>query len=690
MISPASVEGWCATNRAVLGPLRPRRLFCVTNSCLPTTKSDTPQSSLRLPESLFADELWRALVESASTWSSRSAGRAVCSRPTGRHRGFPAVEMVGSLVYDLTVPEHRERMQDAIRRVFELGEMVDVEVQGARVQRWYACRVTPVTRGGTPVAALAISSDITVRKESEQALRAEHDRARQYLAVAGAILVTLDSDGVVTLVNQMGCDVLGYRADEIVGKRWFEHFVPERLRKTVQAEFAKLIAGEITELPEAFENPIVNWAGEERLISWRNTVLRGDDGQIVATLSSGEDITRRRQAELALQQAHDELELRVAERTQELARANKLLREDIAKREQVERELRESEEQFRAIADATPIPIMISRNRDGLILYGNQQLGEVAGRPVSELVGMTTPDFYHDPADREAVLAEIQSAGYVRNREIRTLVPGGALSWILLSARPITYRGEPAMLSGLLDITRRKAYEEQLRHDRRLLRRLLDLNERDRQLVAYEIHDGIVQEMTGALMFYEAARHGLPAHLTEACNNLDQGIHLLRESIHEARRLIDGLRPAVLEEEGIVAAVEHLATDMAQISNLAIQVEHNVKFSRIAPTLEMAIYRMVQEGLNNVWQHSGASEAYVALLQEEDRLKIIVRDRGTGFDPHKVQKKRYGLAGVRERARLLGGSATIESTPGTGTTIEVELPLTDVLLPQDEPLLDED
>jgi len=639
---------------------------------------------------LFADELWRALVGSAFdlvfavdvTYTVLFANRSV--------PGWHVDEFPGRRAHELVVDEQRDDARQLLDRVFQQGETLEIEVQDARVHRWYSCRVTPVARDGRVIAAVIIASDVTEKKKAEQALRHEHDRARQYLAVAGVILVTLDRQGCVTLVNQMGCDVLGRRADEILGKDWFDHFVPERLRGTVRPVFDDLIAGRLTELPERYENPIVTCTGEERLIDWRNTVLRDDDGEIMATLSSGEDITERRRAEEQLLAAHDELERRVAERTQELAHANRLLREDIVKREQVEQELRESEEQFRAIADATPIPIMISRNSDGLIRYGNQRLAEVAGMPLPELLGLRTPDFYFDPLERESVLAEIQSQGYVRNREIRARMRDESPAWILFSASPITYRGEPAMLAGLLDITKRKAYEEQLRSERRLLRRLLDLNERDRQLIAYEIHDGIVQDMTGTLLFLEAAKHAVPTELKGAGENLDQSVRLLRGSIREARRLIDGLRPPVLDEAGLVPAIENLAAEMGQTAKLSVHVSHNVQFDRIAPTLEMAIFRIVQEGLNNVWQHSGANEAEVKLVQKGERIRMTIRDEGVGFEPQKVRKKRYGLAGVRERARLLGGTARIDSAPGKGTQIDVVLPLTDVLLPEVEPLPEEE
>ena len=235
------------------------------------------------------------------------------------------------------------------------------------------------------------------------------------------------------------------------------------------------------------------------------------------------------------------------------------------------------------------------------------------------------------------------------------------------------------------DIAKRHKVEESLRAERRLLKRLLDLNARDRQLIAYEIHDGIVQDMTGALMFLEAASYEMSEESERARENVLGCIKLLRESLDEARRLIDGLRPPVLDEAGLVAAVENLVAEIAINANIAVELDVQVTFDRIAPTLEMAAYRIVQEGLNNVRQHSGSKKARVRLKQKDGRIEVSIRDWGAGFDPASVGKKRYGLVGVRERARLLGGTADIESVIGKGTRVTVELPLTDVLLPDEPP-----
>ena len=139
-----------------------------------------------------------------------------------------------------------------------------------------------------------IFRDITLRSTAEAARRKEKERAEQYLDVAGVILRVLDQSGAVTLINRKGSEILGYGEEEIVGKNWFEHFVPERLRKEVREVFARLLAGQDVEY---YENPITTRSGEERTIAWHNTLIKDEHGRIIAALSSGEDVTARKRAE---------------------------------------------------------------------------------------------------------------------------------------------------------------------------------------------------------------------------------------------------------------------------------------------------------------------------------------------------------------------------------------------------------
>ncbi|HEY9245891.1 MAG TPA: PAS domain S-box protein, partial [Candidatus Methanoperedens sp.] len=137
------------------------------------------------------------------------------------------------------------------------------------------------------------------RKRAEEELKKERDKARKYLDIAGVIIVAIDADQKITLINKKCSEVLGYGEREIIGKNWFDTFIPERARDEVKAIFEKLMAGEI-ESVEYFENPVLTGRGEERLIAWHNTILNDEDGNIAGTLSSGEDITEHKETEKRL------------------------------------------------------------------------------------------------------------------------------------------------------------------------------------------------------------------------------------------------------------------------------------------------------------------------------------------------------------------------------------------------------
>ena len=203
------------------------------------------------------------------------------------------------------------------------------------------------------------------------------------------------------------------------------------------------------------------------------------------------------------------------------------------------------------------------------------------------------------------------------------------------------------------DITLRKIAEEQVRLEQQSLRRTLDIQERERRLIAYDIHDGLVQYLTGALMHLESFAASAYAAPGDAPPDYDRGIDLLREALAEGRRLISGLRPPILDERGIVAALEYLVSEVRpEIPQ--IEFMNNTQFGRLTPAIEVAIFRIAQEAITNVRLHSGAQRAQVELVQHDEWVRLVVRDWGRGFDPATVQEERFGLQGIRQRARLLG------------------------------------
>ena len=133
----------------------------------------------------------------------------------------------------------------------------------------------------------------------------------------------------------------------------------------------------------------------------------------------------------------------------------------------------------------------------------------------------------------------------------------------------------------------------------------------------------------------------------------------------------------MLDELGIVEAVEYLVYEHRKEGGPEIEFDHDLACGRLAPPLESAIFRIVQESLQNACRHSRSDRIHVALGKRDDRIHIDVRDWGIGFNVDGVAEQRFGLQGIRERVRLLDGQVTIESAPAKGTHISVELPLID-------------
>jgi len=202
--------------------------------------------------------------------------------------------------------------------------------------------------------------------------------------------------------------------------------------------------------------------------------------------------------------------------------------------------------------------------------------------------------------------------------------------------------------------------------EQRRLRYVLELYERDRKLVGFEIHDGFIQEATAALLALQAY-DTLQEVDPRARETHAQALRLLQEAIAEARRLISGLRPVILEDFGVVAAIENLIQTARTKTGLDIEWLHHVYFDRLTPPLEAAIFRIAQESLTNASRHSKSRRVRVELAQQADRACITVQDWGCGFDLQATNADRYGLQGIWERARLFGGKASIQSAPGKGT-----------------------
>jgi PAS domain S-box-containing protein len=354
-----------------------------------------------------------------------------------------------------------------------------------------------------------VFQDITERKLADAAIRMERDRAQQYLDIADVILLALDLDGRISLINRKGCAMLGWEESELLGRDWIETCLPERIKPTLRGAFNNLLGGDLSYI----ENPVLTKSGEERMIGWHNSLLRDEEGRVIGTLSSGEDITERRRAESRL---------------------------------------------------------------------------------------------HH--------------------------------------------------LSGLM----------------------LQVQDSERRRLARELHDGIGTYISGLSLALGKIRS-----LLDETNPVHQKVaneckELIQAAGGEIRTISYLLHPPTLEEFGLESALEWLVRGLSERSGIKISLDVEAKMGRFPAGIELTIFRVTQEALNNVYRHSGSTTASVRLFRESGSIRLEVADKGKGMGPGFLASGpnlTVGISGMQERVRDMSGTFVIESKTGTGCVVRVTLPV---------------
>jgi PAS domain S-box-containing protein len=487
-----------------------------------------------------------------------------------------------------------------------------------------------------------IVQDITERKHADQLLRKEKDRAQKYFDVAAVMLVAIDTEQRVGLINKKGCEILGYSEEEIIAKNWFDNFLPETVREEVRTVFEKLVRGE-SDAPEYYENPILTKNGQERLIAWHNTVLRDDKGQVIAVLSSGEDITERKRAEEAL---------------------------------------RDSEEKYRDLFENAREAI-VTLDLKGNIT-GVNKLAEEYGFKREELIGRSHFDFIAEKSRNKAFKEfERLTQGTPVEGEVEVITPKGN--------RIVEYRNNPIrrgeQIDGiqeiLIDVTERKKAEQQILNDQVKLKSLASqltlAEERERRRIAGELHDRISQSLAISKIKLEALHKSgygekLDKALDDVCNSLGQ-------TIQDTRTLTFDLGNPVLYELGFETAVSHWLIEQIQNKHkIETEFEDDKQVKNLDDDIRVLLFRSVRELLINIVKHARASKIKVSIRKIDNQILVSVEDNGAGFDAEKVtslsaKTNGFGLFSIRHRLEDLGGHFEIKSRPGQGCKVTMTAPL---------------
>jgi two-component system NarL family sensor kinase len=222
------------------------------------------------------------------------------------------------------------------------------------------------------------------------------------------------------------------------------------------------------------------------------------------------------------------------------------------------------------------------------------------------------------------------------------------------------------------DISDLEDARRELERRERLLRNLIEVQEEEKQLLCHEFHDGLIQYAVGSKMLLEALRE---TALPESCRAVvDSVIDCLAKGIEDGRRSIRGIRPAALDDLGLRAALDDLADEL-RASGIGVETILDPSIDLLPASLQTTLYRIAQESFNNVRKHSGSPRVRLTVAQAAGRVELIAEDDGHGFDQAVAGGEGFGLLGVRERVRLVGGECAVESAPGRGTRLKVSLPV---------------
>ena len=349
------------------------------------------------------------------------------------------VELGMSLLGYQTVEEDRVKAKANIDRALRGERFVEEAYsgEGAKSRLYFEVSHHPITDiSGVVVGVAVYARDITRRKLAEESLMAEKDLAEKYLDTAEVILVALDTQARIALINRKGYRVLGYDEGELTGKNWIKTCLRPEDHHRVYEVNRKIIEGEI-EAFEYYESYVLNKSGEERFIAWHTTILRDKEGQIIGTLSSGEDITERKKAD------------------------EKLI---------------ESEDKFKKAFNSSPNILGISTFEEGRYLEINNNFEELLGWSREEVIGHTSKELgiFIDYSKRKEMAESIRRNGKISNYEVNIRTKLGEIRTAEFSAEVVEVGGQKCMLAQVNDITERKHMQDLLEERESKYRRLFE------------------------------------------------------------------------------------------------------------------------------------------------------------------------------------------------------------------------
>jgi PAS domain S-box-containing protein len=502
------------------------------------------------------------------------------------------------------------------------------------------------------------------RRALYEALRVSEERFRLAFDNAPIGMAIVGLDYRLQRVNRSLCDTLGYSEQELLARTFVDITHPDDVERHLDLA-EQLFRDEIPSY--RLEKRFLTKDGRLVLLDLTDLVVRGPRGEALYGLAMVENITERKQVEVALRESEGRYRSFVANSSEGIWRFE-------AERP-IDRSL-PADEQIELFTNA-----YLAECNDAMArMYGHSEADEMIGVRVGDLLVAS------DPANIAAARAFIANGYRLQHVESVEVNRSGHVRYFLNNLTGIVENGFLVRAWGTqLDITERKSAENQLTSSRKQLRalaaRLQSLREKERADLARELHDVLGQGLTAlkievswlSKMLPDTADEGVRAAMVE---RFKAAIELLDETLTSVKNLSTELRPRVLDTFGLSAAVEWQCTEFERRTRVRCECRLPDDEIPLNPEGATALFRILQETLTNTARHSRATKVRVGLAVDKGYVRLSVRDNGRGVTEGEIAAPdSLGLLGMRERAVLLGGDIAIEGESGKGTRVTARIPL---------------
>ena len=316
---------------------------------------------------------------------------------------------------------------------------------------------------------------------------------------------------------------------------------------------------------------------------------------------------------------------------------------------------------------------------DKTILYANACFARMVRSPLERVIGGSFRRFL-PPADLVNLRALLRKKAKTGAKlQVHLTAADGSKMPAQISFRPLAARGPDGATTSVVvtDMTAARRSEDELRA---LTNRVVQVQEAERGRVSLELHDNITQLLCAIQFRSQSLVESLPARAGSARTEAEKLRDMLGDTVKEVERIAHNLRPSVLDQLGLSAALREMCTEFSVRTGLVVTLACEQLADRLPADTELALYRILQIALKDVEQHARARSVNVALTQSDAQVELVIRDDGVGFDPQSARNKSaardgIGLLSMRERTRYVGGVMTVKSTGRTGTEVEVRVPV---------------